>query len=72
MSYRRTPILLLPFAAVWKLVEFILKMTGRFVAAILGLVLMLVGGLLCVTVVGAVVGIPLCAFGFAMVIRGFF
>lgn len=72
MKYRRTPILFWPFVAVWNLVELILKMTGRLVAAILGFVLMVVGILLCVTVVGAILGVPLAAFGFAMMIRGFF
>lgn len=72
MRYTRTPFIFWPFVAVWNLVELILKMTGRLVAAILGFVLMLIGVLLCVTVVGAIVGIPLAVFGFTMMIRGFF
>lgn len=72
MRYGKTPIIFWPFVAVWNLVELILKMTGRLVAAILGLVLMIVGGILCITVVGAIVGIPLAVFGFALIIRGFF
>lgn len=72
MRYTRTPFIFWPFVAVWNLVELILKMTGRLVAAILGFVLMLIGVLLCVTVVGAIVGVPLAAFGFTMMIRGFF
>jgi hypothetical protein len=72
MQNRTTPVILLPFVGVWRLVELILKMTGRLVAAILGLVLMIVGGVLCATVIGAIAGIPLCIFGFTMMIRGFF
>jgi len=42
------------------------------VAAILGLVLMIVGVILCLTVIGAILGIPLLIFGFLLMIRGFF
>ena len=70
--YRKTPLLLFPFIILWNLVGFVLKMTGRIVAAILGLVLMIVGAILTVTVVGAVVGIPLAGLGILLVIRGFF
>jgi len=48
------------------------KLTGRLVAAILGLVLMIVGVILCLTVIGAILGIPLLIFGFLLMIRGFF
>lgn len=72
MSYKKTPVIFWPFVAIWNLIGLILKMTGRLVAAILGFVLMIVGLVLCLTVVGAIVGIPLAIFGFAMMIRGFF
>lgn len=72
MQYSKTPVILWPFTALWNLVGLILKLTGRLVAAILGLVLMIVGVVLCVTVVGIIVGAPLAAFGFALMIRGFF
>ena len=61
-----------PFIALWRLVIGIVQVTGRFVAAILGLILMIVGVVLTLTVVGAIVGIPLFTFGFLLVIRGFF
>jgi len=69
---KRTPWILWPFVAIWRLVAGIIEMTGRLVAVILGLVLMIVGVRLSATVVGAVVGIPLIVFGFLLVIRGFF
>lgn len=72
MSYKKTPIIFWPFVAIWSLIGLILKMTGRLVAAILGFVLMIVGLVLCLTVFGAIVGIPLAIFGFTMMIRGFF
>jgi hypothetical protein len=61
-----------PFIALWRLVIGIVQVTGRFVAAILGLILMIVGVVLTLTIVGAIVGIPLFTFGFLLVIRGFF
>ena len=68
----RTPWFLWPFVAIWKLVAGIIELTGRLVAAILGLVLMIVGVILTVTIIGAIVGIPLIIFGFLLIIRGFF
>ncbi len=65
-------VLLLPFVALWKLLAGIIEVTGRLVAAILGLVLMIVGLVLTLTVIGAIIGIPLMIFGFLLVIRGFF
>jgi hypothetical protein len=67
-----TPWYLWPFVALWELLAGIIKLTGRLVAAILGLVLMIVGVILCLTVIGAILGIPLLIFGFLLVIRGFF
>ncbi len=64
--------ILWPFVALWKLVAGIIEVTGRLVAALLGLVLMIVGVILTATIIGAVVGIPLIIFGFLLVIRGFF
>jgi len=69
---KRVPILLWPFWAIWKLLELILKLTGRLVAAVLGLVFMIVGLILTITVLAAPVGIPLIIFGFLLILRGFF
>ena len=69
---KRTPWFLWPFVAIWNLITWILKLTGRLVAGILGLVFMIVGAILTVTVVGAVVGIPLIIFGFALMVRSIF
>ena len=69
---RRTPWLLWPVVALWRLVAWVLKLTGRLIAAVLGLVLMIVGVLLTVTIVGAVAGIPLIIFGFMLMLRSIF
>lgn len=64
------PLLLWPFWVVWRLVVGIVEATGRLVAIILGLVLMIVGVVLTLTVIGAIVGIPLAIFGFLLMVRG--
>ena len=69
---RRTPWILWPFVALWNLITWILMLTGRLVAAVLGLVFMILGAILTITVVGAVVGIPFIIFGFALMVRSIF
>jgi hypothetical protein len=69
---RRTPWFLWPFVAIWRLVAWIVELTGRLVAVILGAVFMIVGAIVSVTIIGAVIGIPLGILGFMMVLRGLF
>ena len=69
---RRSPWFLWPFVALWDLLTFILSLTGRLVAVVLGLALMIVGVLLTVTLIAAPVGIPLIVFGFMLIVRGLF
>lgn len=61
-----------PFVAVWRLVGFVLELTGRFLAILIGLVLLAAGALLSATVILAIVGVPLMIFGFLLVVRGLF
>jgi len=68
----KTPLLLWPFVALWNVLTFILSLTGRLVAAIVGLVVMIVGILLTVTVFAAPVGIPLIIIGLLLMVRGIF
>lgn len=68
----RLKILFFPFILIWNFIEFIIKITGRLLAVILGFVLMIAGITLCVTVVGALIGVPLIVLGTVMIIRGFF
>ena len=69
---KRTPWFFWPFVAIWNLVAWILGLTGRLVAAVLGLVFMIVGAIITITVVGAVIGIPMIIFGFLLMLRSIF
>ena len=64
--------LLWPFVALWRLLAIIVEMTGRLVAMILGLVFILVGVIVSLTVSGAIVGIPLAIVGLLLFLRGIF
>ncbi|MBN1260578.1 MAG: hypothetical protein JXB35_07845 [Anaerolineae bacterium] len=66
------PWFLWPFAALWNLVCWILQVTGRLIGAVLGLVLVIVGIVLTLTVIGAIVGIPFVILGFMLMIRAIF
>jgi len=61
-----------PVAALWDLLAFVLRLTGRVLGVILGFVLMAVGILLTFTVVGAPLGIPLAILGFLVLLRSVF
>jgi hypothetical protein len=67
-----TPVLLMPFVWLWQLVTWILGLTGRLIAVLLGFVLLVLGLLLTLTVIGAIVGIPMIIVGFALIVRGLF
>ena len=69
---RHIPWILWPAYAVWKLLTFILKVTGRIICALMGLALMAAGVAISLSIIGAIVGIPLIAFGFLMTIRALF
>ncbi len=69
---RATPILFAPFVWLWQLVTFILGLTGRLLAVVVGFLLLSVGLLLTLTLVGAIIGIPVLIVGFALVVRGLF
>jgi len=69
---KKIPWYVWPFWALWKLIEGIVVATGRLVAVILGLVFLIVGFVLTLTVVGAIVGIPLIVFGLLLTVRGLF
>lgn len=66
------PWYLWPFAAIWRLLAMIVELTGRFVAMVLGIVFILVGVIVSLTVVGAIVGVPLAVIGLLLFFRGLF
>jgi len=73
MTAKKTaPWFLWPFVAVWDLLALVLNITGRVLAAILGVGLMIVGIALTMTVAGAPIGIPLAILGFLLMIRSVF
>ncbi len=65
-------ILLWPFLALWALLSFILRLTGRLLALVVGLVLLFAGIFLTMTLVIAPVGIPLAVLGFLLLLRSLF
>ena len=67
-----TPWFLWPFVAIWKLLSTIVELTGRFLALVLGFVFILVGAIISLTIVGAIVGIPLAIIGVLLILRGIF
>jgi len=69
---KHIPWYLWPFVAIWKLLAVIVELTGRLVALIIGIVLMLVGGIVSLTIVGAIVGIPLAIVGLLLFLKGIF
>ena len=71
-TQKRVPWILWPFKALWDLLAFILKLTGRLVGAVLGLALAIVGLVLTVLVISAPVGIPLMVLGGLLMIRSIF
>lgn len=69
---RGVPWIFWPFAALWDLLTFILRLTGRLLAGVLGFALMAVGLVATLTVVGAPLGIPLVILGFLLMLRSIF
>lgn len=60
---RRVPLLLWPFYAMMQLVIWILKVTGRLLGFLLGMVMIVVGIAFSATVIGAILGVPLVILG---------
>jgi len=69
---RSIPLLLWPFYALWRLLTFVLEVTGRIICAVMGLALMAVGVMLSISVIGAPVGVPLAVLGFLLLLRAVF
>ncbi len=65
-------ILVWPFVALWTLLTTIIRLIGRIGLWIVGMLIMIAGALLTLTIVGVVVGIPLLILGFLLVARALF
>ena len=69
---RRVPLLLWPFYALMQLVIWILKVTGRLLGFLLGVVMIVVGIVLCATLIGAILGVPLVILGGMLAFKSIF
>jgi hypothetical protein len=69
---KKVPWFLWPFWMVWRLVVWIVGLTGRLLAVILGFVFLVAGLLLSFTLVGLIIGVPMIVLGGLMIIRGLF
>lgn len=65
-------ILLLPFRLVWLFFGFLLTVLGKLLGVILGLIFMIMGVILCFTLIASFIGIPLFIIGFLLVLRSIF
>jgi hypothetical protein len=66
------PWYLWPFWAIWRFFAWIVSLTGRLIAIVLGFALIIIGAILSITVVLAPLGIPMIIFGFLLILRGLF
>ena len=69
---RGVPWYLWPFHALWRLLSFVLAATGRLLCGVLGIVLMIAGSVLALSVIGAPLGVPLVLLGFLLLVRALF
>lgn len=65
-------ILLWPFQLVGFLMRLVLGAVGRLMTFVIGLAILLVGIVLCATVIGLLIGVPLCLLGGSMMLRSLF
>ncbi|HEX9508499.1 MAG TPA: hypothetical protein VF947_08825 [Myxococcales bacterium] len=74
MSVRAHPMpwFLVPLVFPFLFVGWVLKLTGRFVGALLGSTLLMLGIVLSLSVVGAIAGIPIAFLGILLMIRSLF
>jgi len=59
-------------AAVWDLLAFVLRLTGRLLGFTSGMLLLVIGGVLTLTVILVPVGVPLIIVGFLLIVRSLF
>ncbi|MCL4368505.1 MAG: hypothetical protein M1337_05000 [Actinobacteria bacterium] len=71
-EHHPVPWYLWPFVGVWRLVATIVGLTGRLVAVLLGFILLVIGFVVTLTIVGAIIGLPLMLFGILLMLRGLF
>jgi hypothetical protein len=72
VSMQHVPWYLWPFWAIWQLITWIVRLTGRLIALLIGFALIIIGAVLCITVILLPVGVPMIIFGFLLTLRGLF
>lgn len=65
-------LLMVPGILVWRLTRMIVEAVGRLLAVVIGFACLVVGGLLTITGIGAIVGVPLLILGLALIVKGVF
>ncbi|MCI0435960.1 MAG: hypothetical protein L0271_20325 [Gemmatimonadetes bacterium] len=61
-----------PIAAVWDLIAFVIRLTGRAIGIVISLVLMVLSVILGLTIVGLPLAIPVFLLGFLLLLRSLF
>jgi uncharacterized membrane protein (DUF106 family) len=61
-----------PIKLLWHMLSRLVEAVGRLLAVVIGILCLATGVLLTVTIVGAIIGIPLGVFGGLLTLRGFF
>jgi hypothetical protein len=69
-THKQTPWFLWPFVALFDLVTWIVSLTGRMAAILIGVALTIVGLILTVLVITAPIGLPLLVLGILLMVRG--
>lgn len=69
---RRVAWYLWPFHAIWRLVTFVVRATGRLFCGLLGIALLIAGTTVALTLVGAPIGVPLALLGLLLLFRALF
>ena len=65
-------LLLFPFILAFQIVESLLRITGKLIVVLLGFVFTILGIILSLTIIGAIIGIPMTVLGVIMIIKGIF
>ncbi|MEZ4557508.1 MAG: hypothetical protein R2854_13840 [Caldilineaceae bacterium] len=69
----RVPWIFWPFVAIWRLLTGLLDLVGRLVLIVIGLTLGVIDVyVLSMTVIGAIVGVPLAILSLMLMVRGIF
>ncbi len=64
--------ILWPFVAIWRMLTWVLRVTGRIVCAVLGIAFMAIGVAISLSIVAAPLGIPVAVLGMLLMIRALF